>query len=182
MQGICAQSVRPRETMRGIGAAHAATAGTRPQTILTSFWWYATKLISRRPRDALGLLAHVDAGKTTLAEALLYDAGRTRRLGRVDHGSSALDTNGWAQARHHDSLPPRPSSSTRAAASRLSTHGPRRLLGRGGARAFGRGLRRAGGGRKRRRAGPHRDHSGASLRGAHPHLCLCQQDGPAARR
>ena len=41
----------------------------------------------------VGLLAHVDAGKTTLAEALLYDAGRTRRLGRVDHGDSALDTN-----------------------------------------------------------------------------------------
>ena len=41
----------------------------------------------------VGLLAHVDAGKTTLAEALLYDAGRTRKLGRVDHGDTVLDTN-----------------------------------------------------------------------------------------
>ena len=31
-----------------------------------------------------GLLAHVDAGKTTLSEALLYTSGRIRRLGRVD--------------------------------------------------------------------------------------------------
>ncbi len=39
----------------------------------------------------VGLLAHVDAGKTTLAEALLYAAGAIRTLGRVDHGSSHLD-------------------------------------------------------------------------------------------
>ena len=34
----------------------------------------------------IGIYAHVDAGKTTLAEAMLYDAGRIRRLGRVDRG------------------------------------------------------------------------------------------------
>jgi len=39
----------------------------------------------------VGLLAHVDAGKTTLAEALLYTAGAIRVLGRVDHGDSHLD-------------------------------------------------------------------------------------------
>lgn len=39
-----------------------------------------------------GLLAHVDAGKTTLAEALLYQSGRIRRLGRVDHKDTFLDT------------------------------------------------------------------------------------------
>ena len=33
----------------------------------------------------IGLLAHVDAGKTTLAEAILYLAGSIRKLGRVDH-------------------------------------------------------------------------------------------------
>lgn len=39
----------------------------------------------------VGLLAHVDAGKTTLAEALLYRAGTIRSLGRVDHGDAFLD-------------------------------------------------------------------------------------------
>ena len=38
------------------------------------------------------LLAHVDAGKTTLSEALLYKAGRLRELGRVDNGDAFLDT------------------------------------------------------------------------------------------
>ena len=37
-------------------------------------------------RLCVGLLAHVDAGKTTLSEAMLYRAGVIRTLGRVDHG------------------------------------------------------------------------------------------------
>ena len=41
----------------------------------------------------VGILAHVDAGKTTLAEAILYESGRIRRLGRVDHGDTQLDTH-----------------------------------------------------------------------------------------
>ena len=41
----------------------------------------------------IGLMAHVDSGKTTLAEALLYQTGEIRALGRVDHGNSWLDTN-----------------------------------------------------------------------------------------
>ena len=40
----------------------------------------------------LGLLAHVDAGKTTLAESMLYLTGSIRRQGRVDHGDAFLDT------------------------------------------------------------------------------------------
>ncbi len=40
----------------------------------------------------IGILAHVDAGKTTLSEALLYLSGRIRTLGRVDHGNTYLDT------------------------------------------------------------------------------------------
>ena len=39
-----------------------------------------------------GLLAHVDAGKTTLSEGLLYLGGEIRKLGRVDHGDAFLDT------------------------------------------------------------------------------------------
>ena len=41
----------------------------------------------------VGLLAHVDAGKTTLSEALLYESGAKRTLGRVDHGDTCLDTH-----------------------------------------------------------------------------------------
>lgn len=41
----------------------------------------------------LGILAHVDAGKTTLSEALLYQSGMLRKLGRVDRKDSFLDTN-----------------------------------------------------------------------------------------
>ncbi len=40
----------------------------------------------------IGILAHVDAGKTTLSEALLYKSGNIARLGRVDHRDSFLDT------------------------------------------------------------------------------------------
>ena len=40
----------------------------------------------------LGILAHVDAGKTTLSEALLYTTGNIRKLGRVDHKDAFLDT------------------------------------------------------------------------------------------
>ena len=41
----------------------------------------------------IGILAHVDAGKTTLSEALLYVSGKIRKLGRVDHRNTYLDTN-----------------------------------------------------------------------------------------
>ena len=44
-----------------------------------------------KKRICAGLLAHVDAGKTTLAEGLLYTGGQIRTLGRVDHGNAFLD-------------------------------------------------------------------------------------------
>ena len=47
----------------------------------------------------LGLLAHVDAGKTTLSEAVLYLTGSIRRLGRVDHQDAFLDTDAMERAR-----------------------------------------------------------------------------------
>ena len=40
----------------------------------------------------IGILAHVDAGKTTLSESMLYLSGRIRKAGRVDHGDAYLDT------------------------------------------------------------------------------------------
>ncbi len=46
-----------------------------------------------------GLLAHVDAGKTTLSEALLFASGARRAFGRVDHGDAYLDTHALEKAR-----------------------------------------------------------------------------------
>jgi ribosomal protection tetracycline resistance protein len=42
---------------------------------------------------SIGLLAHVDAGKTTLAESMLYFSGKLKKLGRVDHKDTFFDTN-----------------------------------------------------------------------------------------
>lgn len=44
-------------------------------------------------RSVIGIIAHVDSGKTTLSEAMLFHAGEIRRLGRVDHGDAFLDTD-----------------------------------------------------------------------------------------
>ena len=46
-----------------------------------------------------GILAHVDSGKTTLSEAMLYKAGEIRSLGRVDRGDAFLDTHGIERER-----------------------------------------------------------------------------------
>ena len=40
----------------------------------------------------IGLVAHVDAGKTTLSEGMLYLSGQIRNMGRVDHGDTFLDS------------------------------------------------------------------------------------------
>ena len=50
-------------------------------------------------RLVIGILAHVDSGKTTLSEALLYRAGALRKLGRVDHRDAFLDTDALERAR-----------------------------------------------------------------------------------
>lgn len=47
----------------------------------------------------LGIIAHVDAGKTTLSEALLYETGKIRSLGRVDHQDAYLDTDSQERER-----------------------------------------------------------------------------------
>ena len=47
----------------------------------------------------LGILAHVDSGKTTLSEGLLYASGALRKLGRVDHGDAFLDTDALERER-----------------------------------------------------------------------------------
>lgn len=47
----------------------------------------------------IGILAHVDSGKTTLAEDILYQSGSIRKLGRVDHKDTFLDNNELERAR-----------------------------------------------------------------------------------
>ncbi len=47
----------------------------------------------KKNKLTLGIVAHVDAGKTTLSEAMLYNAHVIRELGRVDKGNTALDTD-----------------------------------------------------------------------------------------
>ena len=50
-------------------------------------------------RLVIGILAHVDSGKTTLSEAMLYRAGALRKLGRVDHRDAFLDTDALERSR-----------------------------------------------------------------------------------
>lgn len=59
--------------------------------------WYTGRKVLKEVRQMkqviLGMLAHVDAGKTTLTESLLYESGALKSLGRVDHGTAFLDTD-----------------------------------------------------------------------------------------
>ena len=50
------------------------------------------KFMKNKKHIVTGILAHVDAGKTTLSEAILYTAGNLRKIGRVDNGDAFLDT------------------------------------------------------------------------------------------
>ena len=54
---------------------------------------------SKKAPCSIALLAHVDAGKTTLSEALLYTSGARRSFGRVDHGDAYLDSHNLERAR-----------------------------------------------------------------------------------
>ncbi len=55
----------------------------------------------------IGILAHVDAGKTTLSEGMLYTCGTLKRLGRVDHKDAFLDTDALERERASPSSPNR---------------------------------------------------------------------------
>ena len=50
-------------------------------------------------RAVIGMTAHVDSGKTTLVEAMLFESGNLRKIGRVDHGDAFLDTHSIEKAR-----------------------------------------------------------------------------------
>ena len=56
----------------------------------------------------VGILAHVDSGKTTLSEAMLYRAGSIRKLGRVDNKDAFLTPTPWKRRVGSPSFPSRP--------------------------------------------------------------------------
>lgn len=97
-----------------LSALLSAAAGNIPFRIEAINWhtlndmkWYnsenygiwSTKQGEQMSKKIIGLVAHVDAGKTTLAEAILYTAGSIRKLGRVDHGDCFLDGNALERRR-----------------------------------------------------------------------------------
>ena len=57
---------------------------------------------SLKKHITLGILAHVDAGKTTLSESILYLTGSIRKLGRVDNKDAFLDTYSLERERHYN--------------------------------------------------------------------------------
>lgn len=95
-------------------------------------------------RLVIGILAHVDSGKTTLSEALLYRAGALRKLGRVDHRDAFLDTDELERARGITIFSKQAVLSLPGAELTLLRHSrTRRFLRRGGTHAPGARLRRA---------------------------------------
>ena len=54
---------------------------------------------TNKQRLNIGILAHVDAGKTTLSEAMLFETGAVRKMGRVDHRDAFLDTHSLERER-----------------------------------------------------------------------------------
>ena len=73
----------------------------RQQQFLPTYTKYRNKfgVTNDMKKLVIGILAHVDAGKTTLSEGLLYLSGKIRKMGRVDHGDAFLDTFELEKAR-----------------------------------------------------------------------------------
>lgn len=88
-----------------------------------------------------GLLAHVDAGKTTLSEAILYTTGTIRKLGRVDNKDAFLDTYQLERAQgDHDLFQAGRAYTGRYGGDSSGYAGPCGFLGRDGTDAAGAGL------------------------------------------
>ena len=58
---------------------------------MRDFRWERHLKLNQNDNISVGLLAHVDSGKTTLSEGILYLTGQIRKPGRVDHGDAFLD-------------------------------------------------------------------------------------------
>ena len=130
----------------------------------------------------LGILAHVDAGKTTLTERLLYAAGVIDALGSVDQGTTQTDSLALEQrARHHDQVRGRVVHDRRRHRQPHRHARSPRLHRRGGTSAECARRRRAGdlGRRRRAAADAHPDASAPTT--ARPDADLREQDRPARR-
>ena len=126
---------------------------------------------STRKQIVLGILAHVDSGKTTLSEAMLYRAGVTRRLGRVDHKDAFLDTDALEKARGITIFSKQ--ALLTAGDTDITLHtGPCGFFHRDGAHPAGAGLRGAGGQRHQWRAEPYRDALAAAAALPCAHFCV----------
>ena len=128
----------------------------------------------------LGILAHVDSGKTTLSEAMLYRSGAIRKLGRVDHKDAFLDTDALEKARGITIFFQAGTADGRQHGYHPAGHSrPCGFFHRDRAHSAGFGLCRAGGQRHRWRAEPHRNALAAAAALPCAHLCVCKQDRPA---
>ncbi len=70
----------------GFVKRESANKKCNKETVLTE-----NRSLSNKKKIVLGILAHVDAGKTTLAESMLFLSGQIKQAGRVDHGNAFLD-------------------------------------------------------------------------------------------
>ena len=63
------------------------------------YLYYRKQTLLYMKRFVIGILAHVDAGKTTMSEAILYETGKLKKMGRVDNRDAFLDTFALERAR-----------------------------------------------------------------------------------
>ena len=131
----------------------------------------------------IGIIAHIDAGKTTTTERVLYYTGNTHRIGNVDEGTTVTDF--MPQERERGITIQSAAITCEWKGYQIQRHrhaGPHRLHGRGAALAARAGRRRGRVRRRRRRGAAIGDGlaTGGPLRRAP--AGLCQQDGPHGRR
>ena len=131
----------------------------------------------------IGIMAHIDAGKTTTTERILYYTGKTYKIGEVHEGAAVMD---WMVQEQERGITITSAATTCKWRDTLDQHHrharPRRLHRRGRAlaarpRRRGRGVRR-----RRRRRAPDRDGLAPGQQVRRPAHVLRQQDGPHRRR